>query len=71
MTNIDTVGRENIPFPPGYHEIAEDYLVREGDKICAVSIERRGKHTVHWLSPDKTEIGKPKRFAGQIVLRKS
>lgn len=69
MDNIELVG--GVKIPQGWYDIPDECLVKKDDKIAMVSIQNLAKkeHTVTWLSPDETEVGKVKRFSGRVVIR--
>jgi len=73
MTNIQFVGKENIQIPDGYYNIKNNSIVNEGDMVCMVSLKKaqsKKDFLVTWLKVDLNEVGKEKKFAGEIVIRR-
>lgn len=74
-SNIQHIGATNIAIPKGFHNIDCycDSKVKENDQVAFVSITNLAKKefTVTWLKVDATEIGKERKYAGGIVIRKN
>lgn len=72
MNNIDFIGgASKIKIPQGFFDIPDECIVKEGDKIAMLSITDIAKktHSLSWIKPDSTEIGKLKKYAGRVVIR--
>lgn len=78
MTNIDFIGiGAIIKDIPNYKENAkyrileEQETVKKGDLIAMVSIISMQDKTckITWAEPDQKEIGKQRKYSGQVVIR--
>jgi len=65
--------------PDGYYEIEEENIVKKDDQVAHVVKKFCGKTDTHlniylpelsWLKVSDDEIGKLKKFAGNVVIRK-